>query len=117
MNYRFSILVSMVLGLTILAPGQIYGQYQPLGGKIEGDPSCASPNDGTGQVICAAKGTDNALYGIRFNPATNFTTGYQGLGGIIEGDPSCASSNDSAGAAICGQKGTDNALYGIAFRP
>src|SRR5438309_500473 len=109
MKHRFSTLMSIVLGLTILAPGRIYGQYQPLGGIIVGDPSCASPNDGTGQVICAAKGTDSALYGIRFNPATNFTTGFQGLGGIIVDNPSCASPNDSAGAVICGQKGTDNA--------
>src|SRR5215467_4841796 len=82
-----------------------------------GDPSCASPNDGSGQVICAATGTNDALYGVRFNPGTGFTTGYQSLGGVLVSDPSYTNFNDRSGRVFCAARGTDNTLYGIQFNP
>jgi hypothetical protein len=91
---------------------------QSLGGLIaNNNASCAAPFDGTGQIICAVRGTDTALYAIRFNPRTGFMTSYQALGGRTVGDPSCASPNDASGQVICAVKGTDSALYGIAFNP
>ena len=100
-------------GIYCLEYDKAVRQLTGLGGIIVGDPSCAGADDGTGEVICAAKGTDNALYGIRLNPATGFSTGYRTLGGIIVDDPSCASANDGSGEAICAAKGTDDSLYGI----
>lgn len=172
MRISFLRLITIVLGLCLLAPGLIFGQYQMLGGPLANNPSCASPadnsgqvtcafrlNDGSlygiridprtgynsgpqslggrivndascagpanvnattsylGQVICAVKGTDSALYGIAFNPGTGYTTGYQYLGGTIEDTPSCAAPNDLTGDVICGVKGPDSSLYGIRFNP
>ncbi|MBV9442114.1 MAG: hypothetical protein JO217_05410, partial [Acidobacteriaceae bacterium] len=107
-------------GIRISSNGASTG-YQALGGApggmVQGSPSCASPNDGTGQVICAVKGGDHALYGIRFDPGTGYNSGYQTLGGFIEGDPSCATPEDGSGQVICATKGGPSALYGIRFNP
>ena len=82
--------LAVVTSFILNQPIPTWGQFQNLGGVIAGNPTCASPNDGTGQVICGVKGTNNALFGIRFDPRTNFTTGYQSLGGVVVGDPTCA---------------------------
>ncbi len=49
--------------------------FHALGGIIMNNPSCADTSDGTGDVACAAKATNNSLVGIRFNFKTNFNSG------------------------------------------
>jgi hypothetical protein len=106
--------ITLVLLFLLNRPAPSWGAFQSLGGVIVGDPSCA--NSGFGIIACAAKGTNNALFGIRFNPSS-FSTGFQSLGGIIVGNPSCASPNGGAGPITCAAKGTNNALFGIRFNP
>ena len=60
--------IAVVTSFLLNQPVPTWGQFQELGGTIVGNPSCASPNDGTGQVICAVKGTNNSLFGIAFRP-------------------------------------------------
>ena len=116
MEHRFVTLfgVSLLMALILNQPAPVWGQFQSLGGIIIDDPSCANANDATGQVICAVKGTNSALFGIRFDPP-GFSTGFQSLGGIIIGNPSCAS--DGPGQVTCAVKGTNSALFGIRFNP
>jgi hypothetical protein len=59
-------LAAAITGLLAAQPIVLHAQYQSLGGILVDSPSCANSNDGTGQVICAAVGTSNALVGIRF---------------------------------------------------
>ena len=103
--------------LATFIAGTSGGGILPLGGVVASDPSCASANDGTSQIICAVRGTDNAVYAIRLDPSTGFSTGYQSLGGVIAGNPSCASPGDGSGQVTCAVKGTDNAVYAIRFNP
>ena len=60
-------------------------------------------------------GTDGALYGIRFDPRLNVSTGFRRLGGAIVGNPSCV--HDDLLTLTCAVRGTDNALYAISFDP
>ena len=92
-------------------------QYQSLGGAIFSNPSCASPNDFSGEIICAVRGGDNAVCGIRFDLFANTSAGYRYLGGRFVSNPSCVSPNDGSGHIICAAVGTDNAHYGIRFEP
>jgi hypothetical protein len=119
MERRFTnvFLVAVTTLFLLNQPVTVWGQFQNLGGIIFGDPSCASADDGTGQVICGVRGTNNALLGKRFDPRTGFSTGFQNLGGIIAGDPSCASADNGTGQVICGVRGQNNTLFGIRFDP
>ncbi|MCC5643506.1 hypothetical protein LC607_11225, partial [Nostoc sp. CHAB 5824] len=68
MKRKFTILAgttSVILSLVSLPVLAVWSGIQGLGGTYTSDPSCASL--GTNQVICAALGTDNALYVNRFN--------------------------------------------------
>ena len=117
MKSRFAIVCGTIaVILSLNRPITVWAAFQSLGGVIVDDPSCASADDGTGDVTCAAKGTDNSLHGIRFNPKTPFfSTGFKSLGGIFVGDPGCAS--DGTGQLICAAKGTNNSLFGIIVNP
>ena len=90
---------------------------QSLGGVLFDSPCCAPTADGTGDLTCAGKGTNLTLYGIRFNPSTNFSTGFKELGGQLLGHPSCDYSSDLSGDVVCAVKGLDSSLYGIKFDP
>jgi hypothetical protein len=79
--------------------------------------SDALHNDRSGRVICAIRGTDSALYGIRFDPRTAFAANLQYLGGVLVGDPSRATADDGAGYITCAARGGSNALYGIQLDP
>src|ERR1700739_3848107 len=101
MKSRFAILCGTIaIILSLNRPIAAWAAFQSLGGVIVDNPSCAPADDGTGDVTCAVKGTDNSLFGIRFN-GNSFTTGFQFLGGIIVGDPSCASPQDGTGDVTC----------------
>ena len=117
MKRRFPIVwcVAAII-LSFKPPVAAWAGFQSLGGIIVDNPSCATADDGTGEVICAAKGTDNSLFGIRFFPTLG-VTGFQSLGGVIVGDPSCAAAGDRKGQVTCVAKGTDNSLFGIRFDP
>jgi len=104
----------VICAFILYKPDLVWGQFQSLGGIIIDDPSCANADDNTGHVICAVKGTNNALFGIRFDPPS-FSTGFQALGGLISDNPSCAS--DGPGQVICAVKGTNSALFDIAVIP
>jgi len=64
---RKLLLVTAIAALWAAHPLVLHAQYQNLGGAIFSNPSCASPNDFSGEIICAVRGGDNALYGIRFD--------------------------------------------------
>jgi len=85
------------------------------------NPSCASPNDATGQIICAVVGQDQRLYAVRLDPKTGYgqNAGYQDLGEYVlpNTSPSCADSNDGTGQIICAVVGGDHALYAIRLNP
>ena len=101
-----------------------------------GNPSCASTSvhtpflpaggyvlSASSMVTCGVRGTDSALYLIRFGIRDSqifasfanekaFGSGllaYQSLGGIITNDPSCASTRSQV--VTCGVRGTDGYLY------
>jgi hypothetical protein len=65
------------------------------------------------RVVCAVRGTDNALYSIVFNPFTGSPQGFKKLEGVtIIGNPSCA----EWGPVIeCGVVDTRNTLFVIAL--
>ena len=109
--------VTIVTTTLLNQPTVAWGQFQPLGGFILGNPSCASTADGSGDVTCAVKGSNSALFGIRFNPSTGGTTGFQFLGGFILDDPSCASTGNSFGDVTCAVKGGGSDLFGIVVSP
>ena len=90
--------------------------FKNLGEKIVGEPSCA--NSGGGYVTCAAKNANNALIGIRIDPATGYSSGWQVLGGTFTSNPSCASSNfGNLNRIICAAIAPDSTLQGIRFNP
>ena len=109
-----------VVALAFSFPATVWGHFQPLGGVIVGDPSCAVVGSPVGlaerrPVTCAVVGTDGALYGIRFDPRLNVSTGFRRLGGAIVGNPSCV--HDDLLTLTCAVRGTDNGLYAISFDP
>lgn len=108
-------LVTAIGALGAAQPLVLHAQYQSLGGAIFSNPSCASPNDFSGEIICAVRGGDNSLYGIRFDLFATTSADYRCLGGRFVSNPSCVSPNDGSGHIICAAVGTDNALYGIRF--
>jgi hypothetical protein len=62
-------------------------------------------------------GTNNALFGITFDPRRNLSTGFQSMGGQIVGNPSCADPGEFSGHVFCGVKGGNNGLFSILFDP
>jgi hypothetical protein len=73
---------------------------------------CAPRRAGQQQVICVVRGTNNSLYGIRFNPTTSFNSGFQRLAnGPFFGDPSCA--NIGNGRVTCAVRASDNSVVGF----
>jgi hypothetical protein len=81
------------------------------------NPSCASTDDGSNQVICAVKGMDSDLYGVRFDPKTGYSSSIQNLNfdGIFIDNPSCASTSDGSGEVTRAVKGTDSSLFGASI--
>jgi hypothetical protein len=115
-----ALLAVSVVVLAFSFPATVWGQFRPLGGVVVGDPSCAVVGSPVGlaerrPVTCAVVGTDGALYGIRFDPRLNVSTGFRRLGGAIVGNPSCV--RDDLLTLTCAVRGTDNALYAISFDP
>jgi hypothetical protein len=86
--------------------------------RFAGNPSCANSANGV-DVICAVRGTDNRLYGIRFDSSqSSIANQLLDKNGVIVDDPSCAPSEGAAvyqGGVVCAVKGTDNSLWGIQF--
>lgn len=101
-----------------------------------GNPSCASTRDAarfsaaggtvfssSSLVTCGVRGTDSALYVIRFGinesgiiastpiekAFGSDVVAYRSLGGIITNDPSCASTRSQV--VTCGVRGTDGRPY------
>ena len=115
-----ALLAVSVVVLAFSFPATVWGHFRPLGGVVVGDPSCAVVGSPVGlaqrrPVTCAVVGTDGALYGIRFDPRLNVSTGFRRLGGTIVGNPSCV--GDDLLTLTCAVRGTDNALYAISFDP
>lgn len=93
-------------------PGTNPPKQQYLGGIIVGDPSCSpSVFDPADALVCGVKGLANGLFGIRFNPATGFTTGFQSLGGVLADHPGCSGASFSH--VFCAVKDTGNTLWDI----
>jgi hypothetical protein len=117
MPHRWAIRMGVtIVSLYLLShPVTAWGQFQFLGGVVADGPSCTGTGDGAGQVACGVRGTDSALYAVRFDPGTNFRTGFQFHDGALIGPPSCTGAG--SGLAACGVRGTDSALYGIRFNP
>ena len=90
--------------------------WQMLGGVVLDNPSCVQANEGLRQVICAVKGTNNSLFGIRFAPQTGYTSGFKAVaGGNFVGSPSCV--NTGPGVATCAVRDRLNALVAVKFNP
>ena len=87
--------------------------FQVLGGLIVDNPSCAPALGGLNQTICTVKGSDNTLFGIRFDPQTGYTSGFKNLGGRYVGSPSCV--NTGSGIVTCAVRDVHNALVGIRY--
>jgi hypothetical protein len=89
--------------------------FEDLGGTIFGNPGCAPRQGGLQQVICVVRGASNALYGIRFNPSTPFSSGFQLLAnGPFFGNPSCANSAGIGfGRVTCAVRLSDNSVFGF----
>ena len=100
------------------ATGEI-SEFETLGGPqgkpIVDNPSCAPARGGYYQIICAVRGNNNALFGIRFNPLTGFNSGWRNLGGNFVGRPSCV--NSGPGVVTCAIRDAQNALVAIRFSP
>src|SRR5262249_3240815 len=94
----------LVASVFLVSPGFAWGQSLFLGGEFFGRPSCAGTADSTGDVTCAVIGTDNALYGKRFNPLNDasfppdeqfqLVTVQTQPFNVVGGNPSCASASN-----------------------
>jgi hypothetical protein len=97
----FPPIILQTLGNARLVTG---GISSPSTTRITSDPSCA-----TGfrvAVICAVRGSDDALYVSQFN-GTTFSP-FQFEGGTLAGAPNCA-------FGVCAVRGTDSELFVIPF--
>jgi hypothetical protein len=97
-----------------------------------GDPSCATPRDGTTEVICAigtgsgsgfGTATFTTLTGFGFDPVARTTTPVQTLetapGGFFWNGVGCASPNKTTAQAsvLCALTTTSNQTFGVLFDP
>jgi hypothetical protein len=105
---------------------------QQLGGSsFSSNPSCATPQDGSGQAICGIlTGSGlNTLVGFAFDPRTGFFRGFQNLVtapagsfGVPQpfvGNPGCAASNDpiAPNMVTCAVVTSIGAVSGAKFDP
>lgn len=115
-GYRWNVLclLSLSLILVLVASGTASGQTPAS------NPSCATPSDGTSDLICAYIDTTHALWGLAYSVSTGSQPiATQFLGGYVLGNPSCTSGNDETqtGQVICAAKGGDGNLYAARFNP
>jgi hypothetical protein len=98
-----------------------------------GDPSCATPRDGTTEVICAigtgygtgfGSGTFSTLTAFGFDPAGRTITANQNLGAAPSGtglwtSVGCASPNirNAENMILCAATTSENQTYGVLFDP
>ena len=105
---------------------------QQLGGtSFAGSPSCVTPQDGSGQVICGilTGGSPNTLVGFAFDPRNGFFRGFQnlltapmgnfGLFWPFVGNPGCAASNDpvAPGSVTCAVVTSISTVFATKFNP
>jgi hypothetical protein len=97
------------------------------------DPSCATPRDGSTEVLCAigtgdgqafGSGTSSTLSGFGFDPVGRTTTAVRNLGAAPAGagfwtGVSCASPNvtSATGTTLCAVTTSANRTYGVSFDP
>jgi hypothetical protein len=97
-----------------------------------GDPSCATPRDGSNEVICAIgtgtvgtfnTGNFSTMNGFGFDPVGRTTTAFQALetapGGFSWTGVGCASPNKTGQQAdvLCALTTTANQTFGVLFDP
>jgi len=92
--------------------GTAWDGFINIGGLASGDPICGDIGI-SGEAVCFGRGTDLALWSIRFNggawSATQWTPWFS-LGGVVYSKGGC--SVLASGQLICGATSvTDSALY------
>lgn len=91
--------------------------------QFDGDPSCASPLDKSGQVICAVTSSQGSLQTFAMDPRKSSVTSLQTILLDVSGSPtastgaSCTGLGDGTHQVMCAYKSGFNVLAGIRLDP
>lgn len=102
------------------APLHLNPTHQNLyvGTVFTGNPGCTTPNDGSGQIVCAISGPGDTLYGFAFNPRSAAESPLQSLGGTaVTGAPACAGLGDGTNRVTCAVRSSTDIVYTVKFDP